>query len=244
MGGRAVFVADEIAERPVHAHTLSGAARTMRRRVTKRGACGRMTGSTMASHRGIRRPEKTNRAADTSTNRVIRAVPTACNSAAAIVSVGTRLPVIESSPCAGGVNQTRAQCVADDRSWATTPRQEARLVSDFDTNGSGGPTRMLAQAGGSLAGKLSAEDSSTSADERSSVRAPVASSRRPCTEPRLFTTIALALHDAPRCGYHPRISYAGMRKHAQRHCPPGTIGLGTCTPASGLRRQSAKLTRP
>jgi hypothetical protein len=38
-------------------------------------------------------------------------------SAAAIVSIGTRLPVTESSPCAGSVNQTRARCVAEDQRW-------------------------------------------------------------------------------------------------------------------------------
>jgi len=50
MGGRTVLVAEEIAERPVHACTSSGADRTMRRRATRRGTCGRMTGSTMTSH--------------------------------------------------------------------------------------------------------------------------------------------------------------------------------------------------
>ena len=53
MRGRTVFVAADTAERPVHARTSSGAARTMRRRATGRGAQGRMTGSTMTSHREV-----------------------------------------------------------------------------------------------------------------------------------------------------------------------------------------------
>jgi hypothetical protein len=51
MRGRSVSVADDTAERPVQACTLSGAARRMRGRRSPRGARGRMIDSTMVSHR-------------------------------------------------------------------------------------------------------------------------------------------------------------------------------------------------
>ena len=49
------------------------------------------------------------------------------------------------------------------------PPQRERLSSSRVTGSLGAPTRMLAHAGGSLAGKLSAEDSSTSANKRASL---------------------------------------------------------------------------
>ena len=76
IGGRAVFVAEETAERPVHARTFSGAARTMRRRATNRGACGRMTGSTMTSHQKCEAPKRRIAPPTLSANRSIRQAAT------------------------------------------------------------------------------------------------------------------------------------------------------------------------
>ena len=128
MGGRAVFVAEETAERPVHARTFRGAARTIRRRATRRGACGRMTGSTMDSPRAVKRTGY-----DKSRRRRCHESHDSCGahrvcSAAAIVSIGTRLPVTESSPCAGSVNQTRSRCVAEDQRWMCNSAASTRVT--------------------------------------------------------------------------------------------------------------------
>jgi hypothetical protein len=93
MGGRTVLVAAETAERPVHARTSSGAARTMRRRATNRGACGRMTGSTMAST-GKASAETTNRATDALCESIDSPGRRHAQRATATVSIGTRLPAL------------------------------------------------------------------------------------------------------------------------------------------------------
>ena len=102
----------------------------MRRSANGRAACRRMTGSIMASHRGIRRTGN-----DKSRRRHFYESCDSCgahrvNSAAAIVSVGTRLPVSESSRRADRVNQPSVQCVADDRSrCAIALRRRERFTS-------------------------------------------------------------------------------------------------------------------
>jgi len=88
-----VLVAAEIAERPVHACTSSGAARTMRRRATNRGAWGRMTGSTMTSTRNAS-AETTNRAADAPCESIDSPGRRHALRATATVSIGTRLPAL------------------------------------------------------------------------------------------------------------------------------------------------------
>lgn len=105
MGGRTVLVAAEIAERPVHACTSSGAARTMRRRATRRGACGRMTGSTMTSYPGVcgARNDKSRRRHSSRIERFAKPPPREMRGGNREHRDAT--PCIQSSPGAARVNQ-------------------------------------------------------------------------------------------------------------------------------------------
>jgi len=55
----------------------------------------------------------------------------------------------------------------------------------------GAPTRMLAHDGGSLAGKLSADESSTSANDRSSIHASLSASGTHCVGVICMSTSSL-----------------------------------------------------
>jgi hypothetical protein len=92
MRGRCVSVADDTAERPVHARTRSRAARRMRGRRWSRRADGRMIGSTMVSHRRHEGSETTNRAADAPGESTRFAGGRTQRRCDGCTSIGTRLP--------------------------------------------------------------------------------------------------------------------------------------------------------
>ena len=90
--GRCVSVADDTADRPVHARTRSGAARRMRGRRTLSSARGRMIGSRMLSLRMRERTEKQIASPTLQTNRRDSPAAERNELATAAPSIGTRLP--------------------------------------------------------------------------------------------------------------------------------------------------------
>ena len=92
MRGRCVSVAEDTADRPVHARTRSGADRRMRGRRTLSSARGRMIGSRMLSLRMREGPEKQIAPPTLQTNRRDSPAAERNERATAAPSIGTRLP--------------------------------------------------------------------------------------------------------------------------------------------------------